>query len=383
MQNAARRRRRLVDSMHQVGALSDPRWIDAFSQVPRHVFVPRFFLPGDRGWTAVDRHDTGWLDAVYSDRVLVTQLDEDPARWRSARLAGPVPGTPTSSSSMPSIMAIMLEELRVTEGNGVLEVGTGTGYNAALLCHRLGSANVSTIDIDPLLRDQARNRLADCGYFPACAACDGADGLPADAPYDRVLCTCAVSVIPTSWLDQTVPGGLIVTTLNRPLGAGLVRVVVSRKGNGYGRVLARDGRFMPLRAHRMASTGRLLAAVRHEAAQTRPTDLSIRTVLNPGSRFEFFAGLVLPQAAPAVDPDEPEATFLVHPDGSWIRHESEDSRHLVTQGGPRRLWDLLEQGYQDWQELGGPDRDRFGLTVARDHQRIWLDEPASAHSWPL
>jgi methyltransferase of ATP-grasp peptide maturase system len=379
MQNAVRERRRLVRSIRRDGALSDPDWIDAFRQVPRHAFVPRFFVPEGRAWAAVGHQDPGWLAAAYSDRVLVTQLDDDPAAWHTARRTGPLRGTPTCSSSMPSIMAIMLEALFTAGGNRVLEVGTGTGYNAALLAHRLGSANVSTVDIDGRLVRTARTRLAECGYHPTCEVFDGAQGFPDNAPYDRVLCTCAVSEIPIAWLEQTTPGGFIVTTLNRPIGAGLVRITAGQGGTGYGQVLPGDGRFMPLRAHRLADVGDLLATVHPNGERARPTELSIRAALSPSSRFEFFAGLALPQTTPVVDPAEPSATFLVHPDGSWVRHDG----YLVTQGGPRPLWDLLEAAHHDWRSLGEPTRERFGLTITPDRQELWLDEPDSKLNWRL
>jgi protein-L-isoaspartate O-methyltransferase len=242
MTRSARLRRRLVEHLLDEDVLHAPEWIAAFRAVPRHVFLPRFFTPAGGLWAAVDREDPGWLEAVYSRDVLVTQLDDDPDRWELARRTGPVAGTPTSSSSMPSIMAIMLEELRVRDGQRVLEIGTGTGYNAALLSHRCGAGQVSTVDIDPVLVGAARERLAAAGYRPACEVGDGALGFPAGTLFDRVLCTASVSSIPPAWLAQTVPGGLIVTTLNRPIGAGLIRLVAGEDGTGQGHVLARDGR---------------------------------------------------------------------------------------------------------------------------------------------
>src|SRR5881227_2981162 len=102
------------------GALTDPRWIEAFRRVPRHTFVPKFFTPDTGGWAAIARGDGGWLARVYSDHVLVTQLDDDPSAWDRARRDGPVRGMPTCSSSMPTIMAIMLEELRTGFGHRLL-----------------------------------------------------------------------------------------------------------------------------------------------------------------------------------------------------------------------------------------------------------------------
>ena len=337
MTKAARLRAKLVDELIASGALHDPHWTAAFGSVPRQLFLPRFFVSETPGghWRAVSRGDPDWLAQACSTAVLVTQLDEDPGRWEVARRQGPVPGTPTSSSSMPAIMAIMLEELRVSRGQHVLEIGTGTGYNAALLCHRLGAGYVSTVDIDPVLVDTAKEHLAECGYFPACAAADGAAGFPAGILFDRVLGTCSVSAVPPAWLAQTVPGGLVVTTLNRPLGAGLVRIVAGEGATGEGRVLTADGRFMPLRAHRAEAP-----AVPPPGLEDKwePSRLPFDVVTRPQSSFEFFAGLALPGVVPLQD-------LLTHPDGSWVRHRDKNE---VAQGGPRRLWDIAEHAYVEW-----------------------------------
>jgi len=375
---AARRRARLTRTLRSAGVLVDPAWRAAFAQVPRHVFLGRFFVADQAGcWQAEDRTDPGWLDHVYADRVLVTQLDGDPTGWERARTAGPVTGVPTSSSSQPAIMAVMLAALRVADGCRVLEIGTGTGYNAALLCHRLGSANVTTVDIDPTLVAAARGRLASCGFRPTCAGADGAAGYPANAPYDRVLATCAVARIPLAWLAQTVPGGFVVTTLHRPIGAGLVRITAGHGATGQGRVLAEDGRFMPLRAHKLARGTRPDRAT----GTARTTDLDSEWLVNCRSAFEFYAGLALPTTTAIMTEDG--AIWLVHPDGSWARHAREGGRRQVWQGGPLRLWDIVEATHAEWLDLGRPTRDRFGITVDAEHQELWLDTSDSPHRWPL
>jgi methyltransferase of ATP-grasp peptide maturase system len=375
---ATRRRTRLVRALDAAGLLPDPAWRAAFTDVPRHVFLPRFFREcGDGTWVTVDRSDPDWLDRVYDDEALVTQLDGDHARWAVARETGPVFGVPTSSSSQPAIMAMMLTILDVQAGHRVLEIGTGTGYNACLLSRRLGQDNVHSVDIDAELSAAARKHLADAGYAPTCVTADGADGYAAGAPYDRVLATCAVARIPLPWLTQTVPGGLVVTTLHRPLGAGLVRITVGEGATGEGRVLAEDGRFMPLRAHRLAR------AVRPDQTEghVRPTALGGAALVSHRSQFEFYAGLLLPEVTATADADG--TVWLLHPDGSWARHSGGPDQYQVWQGGPKQLWDVVEAAYEEWQALGKPTRDRFGITVRPDRQELWLDDPNSPHHWPL
>jgi methyltransferase of ATP-grasp peptide maturase system len=363
----------MVRGLVRGGTLTDPAWRDAFLVVPRHAFLPKYFQQRSGRWAAVAQGDQDWLTQIYADRVLVTQLDGDCARWDEARAHGPVTGAPTCSSSMPTIMAVMLEALQVKENHRVLEIGTGTGYNAALLCVRLGDELVSTVDIDVALASLARERLTAVGYEPTSAIADGADGFAERAPYDRVLCTCAVPTIPLSWLEQTKPGGIVVTTLSRPLGAGLVRITAGEGPTGEGVVLADDGRFMPLRA---PGTTPVEWPARDSSGSTRRTSLPA-AVISPTSPFEFFAGLGCPDVHAAGSTHN--SILLAHPDGSWARHDD----GTVTQGGPRRLWDEIEIAYEDWLALGEPRRARFGITVTPDRQDLWLDTPDSRHRWPL
>ncbi|HWD01147.1 MAG TPA: methyltransferase domain-containing protein [Amycolatopsis sp.] len=400
-----RLRRRLVRQLIAEDALHDPRWIDAFRTVPRHVFLPRFFTRAGDRWAAFDRSDPGWLDRVYSRDVLVTQLDDDSSLWEQARTCGPIPGEPTSSSSMPAIMAIMLEELRVADGHRVLEIGTGTGYNAALLSHRCGSGAVSTIDIDGELVATARTHLRAAGYAPSTAVGDGTLGFPSGILFDRVICTAAVSSVPLAWLEQTLPGGHIVTTLNRPLGAGLVRLTAGRGPTAHGRVLSRDGRFMPLRGHRLPPPPPLPTP---PDSAWRRTRLPLEMVVTPRMEFEFFASLELPGVRPVRDPahspaastnaaDDPAPASgansdpghprpgfiaLVAPDGSWARYRTQGATLEVAQGGPRALWDLTENAYLLWDSLGRPTRSAFGLTLAGPEQFFWLNDP-DGRRWDL
>lgn len=350
MDDAGALRTELADHLLGTDVLHDSKWLKAFRAVPRHEFLPRFYRQlHDGDWEPVTAKHPDWLKLVYADRVWVTQFNGDDT------VTG---GTPTCSSSMPTIMAIMLEALQVHRGQTVLEVGTGTGYNAALLCHAVGAANVTTIDVDPNISQRARECLHRNGFFPTCVAGDGALGHPGRAPYDRLLATCSVSTIPPAWLEQVRPGGLVVTTLHRPIGAGLVRIVSNGDGTGEGRVLVEDGRFMPLRAHAHPPTSAGAGMF-----DRRATTLPLETVVDPASPFEFFAGIALPGVVAGQD-------WLAHPDGSWVHHHGSH----VDQGGPRRLWDAAEQAVAEWHELGKPRRHQFGITVGPDGQFLTLNE---------
>ncbi len=167
----------LVGQLARNGDLRSASWRTAFAETPRHVFVPTVISITESGSTTVSGTNPAqqqlWPDKVYSDDSLVTQCMAHPSLMTAKNQPLLVS---TSSSTMPSLMARMLEALDVRDGHRVLEIGTGTGYNAALLCHRLGSENVVSIDIDPTLVVAARDRLAGLGHHPTLMASDGMAG---------------------------------------------------------------------------------------------------------------------------------------------------------------------------------------------------------------
>jgi protein-L-isoaspartate(D-aspartate) O-methyltransferase len=368
----------MVGQMTTAGALRTLPWMHAFATVPRHVFLPRFFrqTPDHSGWEPVSDHDPGWLEMVYSDATWVTQLDNDPGRWHSARTIGrPARGVPTSSSTAPSLMALMLEALDVDDAHRVLEIGTGTGYNAALLAHRLRSRLVTSVEVDPAVAEAARVALLACGYVPTLVIGDGAGGHPGNAPYDRIIATCSAPTIPPPWIDQLRPGGLLLTNLHRDLGGGALALLRrDEHGRMQGRFLADYGGFMPVRSdppadaeHRLAAA---LAAGDNDAG-TRPTAVGADELDHPD--FGMLAALRLPGVASLwFEPDSGPQRWLLADDGSWANVEQ--NTQTVTQHGQRRLWDTVENLHQRWTDAGKPARERFGLTIGEDGtHRFWLD----------
>jgi protein-L-isoaspartate(D-aspartate) O-methyltransferase len=178
-------RERLAVRVLTANQITNPRIAAALRDVPRHLFLPH--LPPE---------------AAYRDDAIVTKRDAE--------------GQPISSSSQPAIMAIMLDQLDLALGQRVLEIGAGTGYNAALMAHIVGPAGaVVSVDIDADLARQARDHLVSAGYPDVTVvAADGAEGYPPSAPYDRVIATVGVSDLAPAWLDQTGPDGRIVVPLD-------------------------------------------------------------------------------------------------------------------------------------------------------------------------
>ncbi|MEV5961477.1 methyltransferase domain-containing protein [Kribbella sp. NPDC051952] len=121
-------------------------------------------------------------------------------------------GLPTSSSTLPGLIVRMLHLLDPDEQDQVLDAGTGSGYSAALLAHRLDDKQVTSIDVDPYLVDAVRECLADFGRTPRLEVADATGALP-DMSYDRIVATVSVRPIPPAWLEALRPGGRLVTTI--------------------------------------------------------------------------------------------------------------------------------------------------------------------------
>lgn len=371
------------------GELADPVWRAAFDRTPRHVLVPSFYEPDQAGrWRLVDGGDPTqrehWLRAVYSDQTLIIALTDVPL---PAQAGGGVFQQWTSSSTLPSLVLSMLRALDLAEGHRVLEIGTGSGYNAALLCARLGHRQVATVDIDPALTGAAARRLATLGYTPTICTGDGSLGLAEHGPYDRIVATCSVRAIPRAWLEQTAPGGVILTDLRGQLGGTLVKVHNRPDGTAAGRFLPECASFMWLRHHPGTDPARTAPDITSEPAwRTTTVDPAL---LVDDLRFGFFAQLHLPGGRLTRTTrlsDHAPAIRLTLRDGSWSeisREPTADGQYEVAEAGPQPVWKAIEDCHHLWLALGQPSWDRFGITATPQGQHVWFDTPDSAHTWQL
>lgn len=335
---------KMVSGLVANGKIADPRWQAAFRAVPRHLFVPRFYRSDQQGSSVVNSASGDqWLSAVYSDIHLVTTEDV------------------RSSSTAPSLMASMLQALELTGDERVLEIGTGTGYNAALLSERLGAAQVASVDIDPDLVAQARERLEVAGYRPLLAVADGVNGYPDAGPYNAVVATCRLDYIPAAWLHQLRPGGVIVS----PLGAG---VAVLRKGatgdEAMGHFLPSPAYFMPLRHQaEPAGIGELIQVALNGAGVSRPRRFD--TSIYRDNEARFWLDLTNPDVrAMTVE----GVSVIFRPDGSWARLAD----GLAVQGGPGAVWDDVEAAHDDWLAAGRPSREHYRLMITDAGQDVFL-----------
>jgi protein-L-isoaspartate(D-aspartate) O-methyltransferase len=213
-------RDRMVAAIAACGAARDPAVLAALASVPREAFVPRFWTapgpgPGARTFDATgDRPDPEAVRLVYDmDRALAI-------RWDPGQ-----PGGTTSTASAPRLMATMLELLELRPGLRVLEIGTGSGYNLALLAELVGDASlVTSVDIDAGLVEDAVSRLAALGYGGArLLVGDGTAGVPDAGPFDRVVVTVGCVDLAPAWLSQLAPDGFDLLPLLHGAAHPLVR----------------------------------------------------------------------------------------------------------------------------------------------------------------
>ncbi|MFF0446010.1 methyltransferase domain-containing protein [Streptomyces sp. NPDC004609] len=361
-------------------------WVPTFAVVPRSAFLPDVIWPYDMDTGAsvrvsrLDEPDV-WHGYVNADVPIVTQWDQ-----QSDEHAPVV--EPTSSSSMPSVVVSMLRDLQVTGASRVLEIGTGTGWNAAFLAHRLGRFNVVTVEVDASIAARARGFLRRFGLPVQVITADGLLGHAAGAPYDRIIATCGMRSIPYTWVEQSCAGGLILApwgTHYSHLDANVRLKVADHGRSASGRFLG-PVEFMKLRAHHLTWPEHDEYVSRHgfDDAVTSSTDITEEDL--GAGRFDashFAVGLRVRDCVRSVAEKREGARpvwFYSLTDRSWavVMFRDGEKEATVRQAGARRLWDEVEAAWRWWDASGRPGYERFGLTVTAEAQTAWLDEPANA-----
>lgn len=372
-------RAQLAEQLTASGALTDPAWREAVQTVPRHRFVPGFYV--DTGSTkdglpvwepvteASDRER--WLKEVYSDTTLTTQFDGlDPDWNQPTRRAG---GVPTSSSTLPSLVARMWADADLAHGHRVLEIGTGTGYSTALAAHVLGDDAVTSIEIDPARLDHAAAALHSCGYTPDLAVADGVHGYWPTAPFDRIVAACSVRTIPGAWLAQTRPGGKLLTTLGGWIhGYARTLLAIAADGTATGPLLPGTISFMPARSDAAPSPGnphhwaRMLT---EPARAARHSPERITTATQSAFHARFLVQAVIPSAQLTRAEDDYYLVDVVT--GSVAVLSSTDEGWKVREAGPIRLWERAENLLDAYDHAGQPSPETFSLHITAATQRLY------------
>lgn len=333
---------------------------DAFIAVPREAFVPEW----------VPRLGLGGI--YRPEAPLATKVDAS--------------GQSISSSSAPAIMAPMLQALELSPGHRVLEIGAGTGYNAALLAHLVGpKGKVVSIELDPDIARTARAALRSVGARARVIAGDGHHGHPTGAPYDRIIATAASSTVPRPWFDQLADRGLLELPL-QTVGLGALPTLAKEGAQLVTRSVLFGG-FMGMRQS-SDDPGSRHAAV--SIGEQTPRSQRAAYLAGPGlarlgSRVRRALLHVLadgPTITPWREPGDPIGYLLVSTRGAvqyqgdvgWgagVVEPSGRGAAIVARGKGRLklvVWGAgadkaLEAELSRWRDLDRPALDRLRVTV--------------------
>lgn len=325
----------------------------------------------------VDREadPAAWWEAVYTDTSIVTQLDDGATDLATGS------GDYTSSASAPSTVSSLLHLLDVEPGHRILEIGTGTGWTAALLSRLTGEhGSVTWIEVDSGIAEKAAKNLSDFGVGPHLLVADGSAGHAPGAPYDRVHVTCGIRHVPYAWIEQSRPGAVIVLPYCPGFGTGHeLKLIVTPDGIAHGRFPGFAG-YMMMRSQR-APADRSARSPEHKHYLTTRIDPRTIAFAPAGADLAVTAltGLTSAEAAGSDEDGELHRLWLSDPVDpySWgvVEWRPHSSEYEVYQVGERPLWEETTEAYFRWVGWGSPDRDRFGMTVTPEGQRIWLDFP--------
>lgn len=302
--DAARLQHQLVDHLKKTRAIRTPAVEAAFRAVPRHLFLPGVLL-----------------EQVYTDAVVPTKFAGDEA---------------ISSASQPTMMAIMLEQAAFKAGQRVLEIGAGTGYNAALIAHLVGeSGEVTTIDIDADIIAAARLHLDTVGLQRVRVLTgDGWAGVAMSTPYDRILLSVRAADIAPAWYDSLAPDGRLILPLDLWAGAqfsiAFQRVRDREWGDGLASLSVTPCGFMPLRG--------AAAGLGDAWLTSRGDDLMVtqaNTPDHPPLPIEQIAALLNDDHADIAAQVNASSAEL-HGSGLWLWLAARESQAMMVQG--RGMW---------------------------------------------
>lgn len=347
----------------------------AFAAHPRHLFVPDMVWPDATGLPLYRAADPDrWARLVYGTGPVTTQANDGGSGPRNE---------PSSSSTAPQVMADMIAAAGVEEGMRVLEIGTGTGWNAAILASLVGGkGSVTTVEIDPGVAALARERLTGTGVVVRTAA-----EPPTGESYDAVIATCAATRIPDGWIAAADDATLVLPWSPHPAAHSTPVVALSVRGGGGSGRFVREAAFMRDRTQRpddlpFPGLGRppkpapdfpvgsveLLGSGTMTQLMLMLPGVRLGTGVRPfggGHGRIVWMGAGAEEAAGAAG----AAWAYVWPDGT------------VTGEGDRALGVELADAYRELQKAGLPALDAFTLGLAPGHGSYRVACAATGSAW--
>jgi protein-L-isoaspartate(D-aspartate) O-methyltransferase len=367
------------------------RFRRAVAACPRHMFVHRFRLGGVPWHNRInedhlrdaDADPLGELTCIYSDAVM-NHVDTSGERL-------------PSTNSQPSYVLWLLELLDLQPGQRVLEIGSGSGWLAAVMAQLVGTdGHVTGIEIIPELAAQSQADLARLGIGNVSVlATDGAQGHAAGAPFDRVMITAASWDMPAVLFDQVAEGGRVLVPVELR-GGGCQVTVLRREGERFEAERAVPGWFVPLRGagqHRPTLRTALAELpfwdeIGRRPARRIPLPLAMGPEGVAGSAvtaFRAFLGRTNKDFAIFGDGEPPEQRPWLPTEPFGIVDQADPSvalwsgGELLAYGGENAMRALVES-YADWTSYGLPGLAGLALHVVRhgdslptEHGRVWME----------
>jgi protein-L-isoaspartate O-methyltransferase len=258
------------------------------------------------------------------------------------------------------------------EGHTVLEIGTGTGYSTALACERLGSTDITSIDVDPHRLESAADALYSCGYTPTLAVADGLYGYWPEAKFDRIVAACSFRAVPPALISQTQPGGKILLTLSGWLyGYARVLLTVADDGTAEGQLLPGTVSFMSARTHAAPAFGNpahWAAGLPERQRTARHSPQRITDATEEAFHLRFLAQSAVPDAQMTTVGDIVHLVDVVT--GSAATLTLYDSGWRVREGGSVKLWERIERVLDAYDAAGRPGPETFTLHVYDGGQHL-------------
>jgi protein-L-isoaspartate(D-aspartate) O-methyltransferase len=347
----------------QLGRVLSPHVRESLLQVPRHLFVDQYYQ--QRGNSlAWDLVDAPVLEDIYSDQPLVTKID--------------VRGMPSSSSSQPSLMALQLEALDLQCGHRGLEIGTGTGYNAALMGQMVGrSGQVVSIDIDEKLVSIAKIHLSHVELENVLVIeGDGYEGNTLHAPYDRVLATCGMRALPRPWLSQVAQGGVLVGNVLLNVASIFVRLEKVGATKLQGQLLPIEGKqYMEMqRPGSLPSPKWGTRWKKYDVLPHHDVECNLMNLLD-NAAYSVLLQCMLPTVSKHYRWDagnEQPDLYLRTSDGTaavQIQHD-----RIRVYGQNEQLETLIKQSIALFDHLGRPHLGRYHVVISEEQASIALDD---------
>lgn len=377
----------MVARLEADGVLRDPAVRSALLEVRREELLPSAYVrrnpPGEQPgvWQLLDgAHPDDraeWLGVLYGGASVRVQHDGESLFGRARGMV--TGGRITGVTSVVAMVVDTLQSLRLQRGLSYLELGTGAGIAAALVCHIVGADAVTTVESDAHLADAARSGLAALGYRPHVVVADGRGGCPGRAPYDRIAATFAVPYLPVAWLDQLADDGLLLATVTTTSPSWPAQAVVRRRGGRINATLVgQSSGHRPIHGYEWMST--------HGLRVGAPPGCSRASTVAPPGMQEYGFWLALSHLVPGLlrDFTAEHLTLFAPLEESWIvaRPDSTGGNTVIDCGGPRDIWTEVEDVHARWVRAGRPHEYR--IEVAADgSQHITAGTVTHRLEWQL